>query len=266
MNQSYYCPLASGSKGNSILFKSAKATLLIDVGLSGRATQKKLEELGCALEEIDAILITHEHSDHIAGIKTLAIKHGIPVLANGATARAIAQDLPKCPQFKIFSTGESFSFLDIDIYPFSIQHDTMDPVAFTLQCEGVKLGFCTDLGFATSLVRQALTNCHYLFIEANHEESFVHACSRPLVYKQRVLGRSGHLSNAACATLLNQLTWEGLQHIYLAHLSEECNNPKVALETMRKALGPDIPIQVAPQHQVGERICFEKRADLTFSR
>src|SRR6202012_3784723 len=102
-----------------------------------------------------------------------------------------------CPKFKIFSTGETFEFKDLEIHPFSIPHDTLDPVAFTIKTHFLKLGFCADLGFATSLVQTKLQQCDYLYLEANHEPSMVHASTRPQVYKQRVLGRTGHLSNEA---------------------------------------------------------------------
>jgi len=254
-----FCPLASGSKGNSIFFGSSETKILIDAGLSGRATTARLAEIGVELSEIEAILITHDHSDHIQGLKTLACKFGIPVLANAETAKGIYALLGICPKFHIFTTGESFQFKDLKIHPFSIQHDTPDPVAFTIETGGVKVGFCTDLGFATTLVKKRLEGCDYLYIEANHEPHMVHACNRPMVYKQRVLSRSGHLSNAACADLLAELVHDELKHIHLAHLSQECNNPQTAIDTVKKrleALGRDIKVSIAPQEKVGDAIHF----------
>ena len=254
-----FCPLASGSKGNAIFFGSGDTKILIDAGLSGRATKLRLADIGVELEEIEAILITHDHSDHIQGLKTLALKFGIPVLANAETAKGIYAYLGECPKFHIFTTGEAFQFKDLTIHPFSIQHDTPDPVAFTIEAAGVKTGFCTDLGFATSLVKKRLQGCDYLYIEANHEPHMVHACSRPMVYKQRVLSRNGHLSNEACAQLLEEIVHDELKHIHLAHLSQECNNPHTALETVNKklqALGREIKVSVAPQEKVGNAIHF----------
>src|SRR4029077_5226810 len=123
------------------------------------------------LADIDAIFITHEHSDHILGLKLLACKMGIPVYANCETAKGIVEQLKECPKFKIFSTGESFEFGDLEIHPFSVQHDTMDPVAFVILTEDKKLGFCADIGFATTLVQNKLKKCDYLYLEANHEPS-----------------------------------------------------------------------------------------------
>lgn len=254
-----FCPLASGSKGNCIYLGTANTKILIDAGLSAKAIKLKLEVIGVDLAEIDAILITHEHGDHIMGLKVLAYKLGIPVLANHETAKGIVESFHDCPRFKIFSTGETFSFGDLEIHPFSVQHDTLDPVAFTIRVNGLKLGFCTDLGFVTSLVSNKLRDCDYLYIEANHQPSMVHASPRPMVYKQRVLSRTGHLSNEACGNLLSQIAHSGLKHVHLAHLSSECNTPDVALNVVRGILethGIRLDISIAPQEQLGRAIAF----------
>jgi phosphoribosyl 1,2-cyclic phosphodiesterase len=252
-----YCPLASGSKGNCTFLKIGKTRILVDAGISGAATKKKLGEIGVSLEEIQAIVITHDHVDHIDGLKTLAFRYKIPVYANSATAKGIYAALGECPQFKIFTTGESFNCGEIDIHPFSVQHDTADPVAFTFRTPGLKIGICTDLGFPSTLVRAHLRDCNYLMIEANHEPSMVHASSRPPIYKQRVLGRSGHLSNESCATLLEEIMGDQLKHIHLAHLSQECNTPQRALEVVKKKIGEHVEITIAPQQQIGKHVFFE---------
>lgn len=254
-----FCPLASGSKGNCIYLGTANTKILIDAGLSAKAIKLKLEEIGVDLADIDAILITHEHGDHIQGLKVLAYKLGIPVLANHETAKGIVENFHDCPRFKIFSTGETFSFGDLEIHPFSVQHDTLDPVAFTVRVNGLKLGFCTDLGFVTTLVSNKLRDCDYLYIEANHQPSMVHASPRPMVYKQRVLSRTGHLSNEACGNLLSQIAHSGLKHVHLAHLSSECNTPDVALNVVKSILethGIRLDISIAPQEQLGRAIAF----------
>jgi len=127
-----FCPLASGSKGNCIYFGTKKTKILIDCGISGKAAKKKLAEIGVDFGELDAILVTHEHGDHITGLKVLALRHGIPVLANSGTAKGIVNSFNKVPTFQIFATGETFEFRDLTIHPFSIPHDTLDPVAFTI--------------------------------------------------------------------------------------------------------------------------------------
>ncbi len=251
-----FCPLASGSKGNCIYFGTKNCKILIDAGLNAKATQKKLEEINVDIHDIQAILISHEHTDHIQGLKGLALKMKIPVLANSETAKGIYSVLKECPKFKIFTTGTSFTFEDIVVHPFSIQHDTSDPVAFTLQVDGLKIGICTDLGFATTLVRTHLKECDYLYVEANHKPSMVLASSRPMYLKQRILGRNGHLSNEACGELLKEVMHPKLRHIHLAHLSQECNTPSVALETVREKIDHSIKISIAPQETRGEEIHF----------
>jgi len=148
-----FCPLASGSKGNALYLGTDETKLLIDVGISYKALGSKLGEIDVDLGEIDAILITHEHGDHIRGLGMVARKLGIPVFANSETAKAILNEVRDRPKFKIFSTGESFEYGDIEIHPFSIQHDTMDPVAFTLKMAGIKVGVCADLGFVSTLMK-----------------------------------------------------------------------------------------------------------------
>ncbi|MCP5510114.1 MAG: MBL fold metallo-hydrolase [Chlamydiales bacterium] len=254
-----FCPLASGSKGNCLYLGTDKTKILIDAGIGVRRIQQSLEEIGVSLSEIDAVLITHEHADHIRAVDSLSSKYNIPIFANSDTAKGICAALSRMPNFKIFSTGETFEFRDLQIHPFSIQHDTLDPVAFTIQTPQFKLGICADLGFVTTLVKSHLQNCDYLYIEANHEPEMVHASARPMIYKQRVLGRQGHLSNAACAELLKAISHEGLKGVFLAHLSSECNNPHLALEIASEALsaaGCNIPIHIAHQDTVSTPIIF----------
>ena len=254
-----FCPLASGSKGNCIYLGTDHTKILIDAGLSAKAIKNKLEQINVDISDIDAILITHEHTDHIQGLKVLAYRLGIPVLANTETAKGIVEHFHDCPKFKIFSTGETFEFGDLEIHPFSIQHDTLDPVAFIIRTGFLKLGFCTDLGFVTSLVSNQLRDCDYLYIEANHQPSMVHASARPMVYKQRVLGRTGHLSNESCGHLLAQVAHAGLKHVHLAHLSSECNSPEVALQVIKgilEQMGISLEMCVAPQEMISKAIFF----------
>jgi phosphoribosyl 1,2-cyclic phosphodiesterase len=249
-----FCPLASGSKGNVLYLQMGDAKLLIDVGISFKALKEKLSEIDVDIFEIDAILVTHEHGDHIRGLEKTALTLDIPIFANSETAKAAISTMENHPRFKIFSTGESFEFKEIKIHPFSIQHDTLDPVAFTFSREKLKLGVCADLGFVTTLVKAHLLECDYLYLEANHEPSMVHACSRPMVYKQRVLGRQGHLSNDACAELLKEIDHPGLKHVYLAHLSSECNHPELALEKVKESVSRDLSLSIAYQEKVSHFI------------
>ncbi len=255
-----FCPLASGSKGNAIYVGSGKTKILIDAGISATQIEKRLATIGVSLDEIDAVIVTHEHTDHIQGIAGIAAR-GIPVFANSDTAKALMTTLKKRPRFKIFSTGETFEFGDLEIHPFTIQHDTLDPVGFTIQVEGVKLGICADIGFVTTLVTNRLQGCDYLYVEANHQPSMVHSSSRPMVYKQRVLSRQGHLSNEECAELLCHIAHKGLKHVYLAHLSQECNSEDLALKIISEKLavhGIPLNISIAYQERVSLFLDFEE--------
>lgn len=254
-----FCPLASGSKGNCIFLGTKHTKILIDAGISATAIKKKLAQINVELDQIEAILITHEHGDHILGLKTLAFKLGIPIIANHETAKGIVEAFHDCPKFKIFSTGETFEFGDLEIHPFSIPHDTLDPVAYTIKVDNLKLGFCTDLGFVPTSVQNQLKNCDYLYVEANHHPPMVHASARSYIYKQRVLSKNGHLSNEACGHLLTHVCHADLKHVYLAHLSSECNTHETALEVVKGILKQhriSIDIGIAYQDQISQPVYF----------
>jgi len=252
-----FCPLASGSKGNAIFFGTENTRILIDVGIRTKTIIERLNEIGVAPETLQAIIVTHEHTDHIAGLAVLAERFKIPVLANAETAKGIVEVLGVRPRFKIFATGETFCFGDLEIHPFSIPHDTLDPVAFTIRTEAMKVGICADLGHATSLVRKNLEGCDYLYLEANHQPSMVHSCARPQVYKTRVLGKQGHLSNEDCGKLLASVYHSGLKHVHLAHLSSECNAEEVALQVVKDALeGKFLDLCIAYQDRLSKPIHF----------
>ncbi len=258
-----YCPLASGSKGNCVYVESGETKILIDDGLSYRQLVLRLDEIGVKVDQIDAVLITHDHTDHIRGLQTLTGRHDIPIFANSDTAKGIIDSVNTSPKFKIFSTGEAFEFADLEILPFSVQHDTLDPVAFTIKVEGHKCGFCTDLGFVTSQVIEHLKGCEYLYLEANHEPSMVHASARHHFYKQRVLSRQGHLSNEECADLIEQVYHADLKAIHLAHLSSECNSVERALKTIQdklQSLNADTEVFIAHQDKVSAPINLREQS------
>ncbi len=251
-----YCPLASGSKGNSIFFGTKNSKILIDAGISLLQLEKRLLEIDIELKDIDAILITHEHRDHIYGLKRLITKYDIPVLCNSETAKGIYDNLMSKPKFKIFTTGEAFSFKDLRIFPFSIQHDTLDPVAFRIDWENNSIGICADLGFVTTYVKECLRNCNYLYLEANHDVNMVHSSLRPQVYKNRVLGRQGHLSNEDCLSLLLSVDHSFLKHVFLAHLSQECNSKEKVLKIMKDKFKDKFEVDIAYQEKVSRKVLF----------
>ncbi|MBM3198802.1 MAG: MBL fold metallo-hydrolase, partial [Chlamydiae bacterium] len=255
-----FCPLASGSRGNALYLGTEKVKVLIDAGISLKDLTARLAQIHVQIQDIGAVLITHEHIDHIRGLSALCRKWNIPVFANRETAKAIVEAITFIPKFKIFSTGEAFRYGDLKIVPFPVQHDAIEPVAFTFHVDGgAKVGVCADLGFVTTLVQHHLQHCDYLYVEANHQPSMVHACSRPLVYKQRVLSRQGHLSNEESAKLISHVHTDRLKHVYLAHLSSECNAPELALQTVKDTLearAQKVSLSIAWQDEISQPVDF----------
>lgn len=220
-----FCPLASGSRGNSIYLQAGNTKVLIDAGLGFVETKKRLASIDVNIEDIEAIFITHDHLDHISGLKTILSKLDLFVIANVETARGINNSLHISPKYKIFTTDESFKYSkDLSVHPFSIQHDTLDPVGFLIETAIKKIAVCTDLGMATSLVKAHLKKSDILYIEANHIESMLQSSARPAYLKKRIMGRQGHLSNNASFDLIQEVLHSDLKNIYLAHLSPECNS------------------------------------------
>lgn len=233
-----FCPLASGSKGNCTFVKTEKTQLLVDVGISARAIQNHLEELGTHPSEINAILLTHEHTDHIRAAKIFSERWQTPIICNRETAKALclAFETHTDFRFKLFTTEEPFTFADLTITPFGVQHDAIEPVGFRLESSEWAAGICTDLGIWTETIAEHLRGCAVLLIEANHEPDYVFASPRSRVYKERVTGRFGHLSNRACAELIESAHTDRLNQVYLGHLSSECNSPEKALSVISEYL------------------------------
>lgn len=235
------CVLASGSSGNCTFIGTETTRILIDAGLSARKTAARLAEIGEKIEEIDAICVTHEHHDHIAGIRVLHKKHGIPVYANGGTMQGIRAAAKGVELAGLqFTTGSPFEIGDFCLEPFSISHDAYEPVGFVIRSGGRSIGLATDIGIVTNLLREKLRTCDVVVIEANHDEAMVHEAPRPWSLKQRILSNQGHLSNRASAGLIAEIGGEGLAHLFLAHLSADCNSPSHArreFETVLAAAG-----------------------------
>jgi phosphoribosyl 1,2-cyclic phosphodiesterase len=235
--------IASGSRGNCALVASSSTRILVDAGLSGRETFKRLHGLGEHTEEISAILITHEHSDHVAGLQRLATKLNVPVFLTEGTHhawnRAMRDEegqVPELPKSEHFSAGRSFRVGDIEVSPFTIPHDAADPVGFTFRVEGMKIGFATDLGYMPASVRNHLRGCHVLVMESNHDVEMLRSGPYPWSVKQRVMSRVGHLSNDSLAEFFSN-DYDGVaEYVVLAHLSEQNNHPEVARASAEQAL------------------------------
>jgi phosphoribosyl 1,2-cyclic phosphodiesterase len=235
--------LASGSRGNCALVASSRTKILVDAGISGRETFKRMRSLGEDPRTLSAILITHEHCDHVCGLATLAKKLSIPVFMTEATrsawARAVrdAQGVrPQMDKFEHFQSGCSFQVGDIAVQPFTIPHDAADPVGFTFRAEGIKVGVATDLGYIPVSVQDHLRGCDVLVMESNHDLEMLRVGPYPWSVKQRVMSRVGHLSNAALADFFLNDYDNSATFVVLAHLSEQNNHPEIARRGAEQAL------------------------------
>ncbi len=229
------CVLGSGSKGNSTFVSTGKTRILIDAGLSRRETFARLAAVGERTDGFDAILISHEHVDHVNGLRLLGIEWKSPIHITHSTFDAISWDA-KLSAFEFFTAGVKFAIGDIEIMPFSIPHDAVDPVAFTLESQGIKIGVVTDLGYVHEVAKQRVKGCHCLIFESNHDLDMLKVGPYPWHVKQRVMSRHGHLSNLATAGFLTEDFDGEAQVLVLAHLSETNNHPEIARLTAEQAL------------------------------
>ncbi len=221
------CLLASGSKGNSLFIETGNAKLLIDAGLSAVEILRRLNAVGVDGSELDAILISHEHTDHIRGAGALARKFKIPVMLSYPTYKE-AEHIFKKIEVVEFESGYVFNYKDISIDPFPITHDASDPVGFILESNEGTVGVATDLGIATRLVKDKLQGCKALVLESNHDEDMLLNGPYPWHLKQRIKSRHGHLSNNDSTALLEEVLHPALEGVFLAHLSEVNNDPQLA--------------------------------------
>ena len=230
-----YCSLYSGSSGNSFLVKSDNTNLLIDAGVTLKKIVTALEEIKINVEDIDAILVTHDHIDHTKSIATISNKYNIPVYANKKTWDAISQIASKIPDYnkKIFNNSETFSIGDIKILPFSTPHDAADPCGFNLYNSNKKISIATDIGYVSEDLLNHLKNSSCILLEANYDPEILKCSSYPYVLKQRISSKTGHLSNISAGKTLANLYNFGLEKALLIHLSKENNFPELAYETIK---------------------------------
>jgi phosphoribosyl 1,2-cyclic phosphodiesterase len=251
------CVLASGSSGNCTFIGTETTRILVDAGLSARKTAERLAQIGERVEDIDAICVSHEHGDHITGIRVLQKSHGIPVYANAGTLERLGDGI----QGACFTTGAPFAIGDFSIHPFPVPHDANDPVGFVFSAGNRKVGVATDIGMVTNALRERLRTCDAVVIEANHDETLLHEADRPWSLKQRIRGNQGHLSNRAAAGLMAEIAGEGLQHLFLAHLSADCNSPhhaRTAFETLLAEAGhTHVTVRLTGADGVSEMLILE---------
>lgn len=254
------CTLASGSSGNAVYIATEDTKILVDAGLSGRAILSRLEAIGVAGDELDAILVTHEHNDHIKGIGVLSRRFDLPVYATEATWQAMPTGIGEIREDNrcYITAGEGVDIGCQKVEVFGTSHDAADPVGFTFTHHRHKVGLATDTGCLNNKIRQRLTDSELLIFEANHDLQMLKQGSYPWPLKQRILSDRGHLSNMAAGHCLASLVSGQTKGVVLAHLSKENNCPDLAYSTVaaileQKGLKPGIDpvLEVAPRETPG---------------
>ena len=247
------CVLASGSKGNAIYVSDGETSILIDAGLSGIEIERRLRKRNLQAECLDAIIVSHEHSDHIKGVGVLSRRYDLPVYISDPTRTEAAGILGSIQRTESFVCGSTFQINGLSIHPFSTSHDAGDPAGFTIERNGLKIGLATDLGIATQMVKEHLKGSALLLLEANHDIAMLENGPYPWPVKQRIKSRVGHLSNVDSRDLLGEIKHSGLQQVILGHLSETNNTPETAAREIGPVLaGCKTKLNIATQDQCGE--------------
>ena len=256
------CSIASGSSGNCVYVGSDATHLLVDVGISGKKTESGLEELGISGGDLDGILITHEHADHISGLGVLARKYEIPIYATRGTIEAVRQmkSMGSIDQELWVEVKEDqrFTIKDLTVNPLRISHDAAQPVAYRISYGSKRVAVCTDLGVYNDYTVECLKGLDAILLEANHDVRMLETGSYPYYLKQRILGERGHLSNENSGRFLSRILHDRLKAVVLGHLSKENNMPELAYETVRMEISlgdnpykaEDFQIQVARRSEL----------------
>ena len=245
--------LASGSSGNCALLATDRARILIDAGLSLRELTRRLALIGEQPDRLNAVLITHEHSDHVSGLATLARKHKVPIYMTKLTAPQIDWG-ESAPVLECFQAGAGLSIADIEVSSFTIPHDARDPVGYSFRAQGIKIAIVTDLGYIPESIQFHVRDTHVLVLEANHDLEMLRVGPYPWSVKQRVMSRVGHLSNLSMCDFLSDGLDRSTPHLILGHLSEQNNHPEIVRRAATDALerrGLSTCVEVARQDQPG---------------
>jgi len=250
-----FITLASGSKANSTYIESGETRLLFDFGLSCKATESRLEEIGIMPLSLSGIFITHEHRDHCRGLKTFSKKYNVPIYANEPTAQLLEKDLSAKIKIRRILSEKEINIGDLKVQPFSVPHNGAEPLGFTITAKKKKAGILTDCGFATGLIKQRLKDVDLLLIESNYDEGMLKNSSYPWSIKQRISGRLGHLSNREAAALIAEIFEGRPAKVILGHISENTNTPELADNAVKSALSGngDLAYQIfsAPKNELG---------------
>ncbi len=247
-----FASLGSGSKGNCALIEAGATRILLDNGFAAKEVESRLRQLMVEPDSIQAIVVTHEHHDHIKGVGAYARRYNLPVWMTSGTHRQ--ERCGELPQVRLFNTHEgSFSIGDLEVEPFPVPHDAREPAQFVFSAQGRRLGILTDIGFYTPHICGILKDCDALFLECNHDVDMLASGPYPPTLQARVAGRLGHLSNRQAADFLKQLDAERLQHIIAAHLSEKNNSPELVREAVASVSTTiEERLSIAGQNEVTE--------------
>lgn len=260
-----FCPVASGSSGNSIFLSTGATKILIDAGLSGKRLESGLNSIGVDCNDIDAILITHEHSDHTQGAGILSRRFDIPIYATPGTWNAmnrlsmIGKIAPKNKMY--IYEDESLILNDMRIHPFEIPHDAEQPVGYCVFAEDKKMTVATDIGYITDALKENISGSDILLLESNHDIDLLMNGRYPVQLKRRILSNYGHLSNVSAGRFLAEIMSGNLKHVFLGHLSEENNRPVLAYETVQNILtankisvGTSVNLYLADRHKASRLV------------
>lgn len=229
--------LGSGSRGNATLVVKGETALLIDCGFSARELEARLARLGLEASVLSAIVVTHEHNDHIAGVGVVARKHKLPVWLSHGSYRAGEKRLGELPERHTLNCHQPFAIGELELHPFPVPHDAREPCQFVIGDGDKRLGILTDAGRSTQHIESSLNGCDALVLECNHDPQMLAEGPYPLSLQARVGGPLGHLSNGQSAELLGRLKGDKLQHLVAAHISEKNNRPELAAMALSEALG-----------------------------
>jgi phosphoribosyl 1,2-cyclic phosphodiesterase len=231
-----FIPLGSGSRGNATLVEFGSTRLLVDAGLSARALNARLGAVGVPRGDIDFILLSHDHGDHVRGAERFSRMHGVPVVCSPETLEAMDRSESHFASWTRLSENGPMELGHCRVTPFPVPHDAARPVGFVIEGEELRIGMATDLGCATTVVRERLRGCDVVMIESNHDSEMLINGPYPWHLKQRVAGRTGHLSNEEAASLLREVVDGSCRAVVLAHLSEQNNTPELARGAASRAL------------------------------
>ena len=265
-----FTTLASGSSGNAALVSCGRTHILLDAGISARRITTGLRSLGVAPEELSAVLVTHEHHDHINGLAVLTKKLRVPIVSSAPTCRQICYKVPFVDDLvRAQKPGTGVRLGELWVESFSTPHDAAGSVGYSITGDGCRLVLCTDLGYITPEVKQAVRGCDLLVCEANHDEDWVRSGPYPYSLKQRILGDHGHLCNEAGAALARTAAQAGAHTVVLAHLSAQNNTPARARQVAVRCLAAlgcdperDLSLTVAPRSELGPTFALERGADV----